>query len=215
MSLSLAEPVTFLTDLMITAACLILINLIRKNMPGARSSHPWQWFFGTMAIASFLGGMGHLLFEYVGTNLLLVSWLLSGLAVFLFEKISLSLVADERLRAGLKIFIIGKLIAFGIYSVIYRSFTGVKVHTALGLLFIVLAVHLANFLRSRASGSLWIITGILLTTLAALTHSVRLVMGEKWFNHNDLSHVIVLASLCAIYKGAVRLESGRDLPMQT
>jgi hypothetical protein len=202
MSLSFSEPITFLTDLLITTACIIFIGLIRKKAPSPPSIHPWQWFFATLGLASFLGGVGHLLFLYIGPNLLLASWLLSGFAIFIFERISISLISRQVLRTGLTIFISCKFIAFVIFSLVYRSFTGVKVHAALGLLLIVLAIHTANFIRSRSSGSVWIIIGIFLMALSALIHSLRLALDDKWFNHNDLGHVIVLAGLFAIYKGA-------------
>jgi hypothetical protein len=204
MSLSLSEPVTFVTDLAITVACIMFFMLIRKGTENRHSIHYMQWFFGTLGVATFLGGLGHLLLVYGGTVLLLFSWLLSGLAIFFFENQSLLLVSNYRLLMSLRAFLILKLVVFGIYTLSYRNFTGFEIHAALGLLVIVFVIHLINFLRYSASGSLLIIIGIVLTSLSALTHSMRFAISEQWFNHNDISHVIVLASLCAIYQGAIK-----------
>jgi hypothetical protein len=204
---TLSEPVTFFTDLLITLACCVFWILMRKNIVNPYSKRYWLWFFPTLGASTLLGGLGHLLYMYAGTNLLLCSWLLSGLAIFFFEMDSISLVSSCRLRISLGASLIMKLIAFWIFTLVYGNFIAVKIHAALGLLFIVFVIHLVNFLRSHALGSVFIIIGIVLATSSALIHSMRFTVSERWFNHNDLSHVVVLASLLAIYQGAVRLSA--------
>jgi hypothetical protein len=71
--LTLSEPVTFLTDLMISVACFLFCILMHKSAVNRNSRHYWQWFFGTLGVSTFLGGLGHLLLVHTGTYLLLIS----------------------------------------------------------------------------------------------------------------------------------------------
>lgn len=206
--LSLSEPVTFFTDLLIAVSCCVFCSLIRKNIANRCSRNYWQLFFGTLAVSTFTGGVGHLLRVYTGTNLLLCSWLLAGVAIFFFEMNAMSLIANRRLRLLLSAFLVVKLIVFVIYTLVYGNFTGVKIHAALGLLFVVFFIHLISFLRFHASGSVFIMIGIVLSTLSAFVHSMRFTISERWFNHNDLSHVIVLVSLFILYQGAGKPKPG-------
>jgi hypothetical protein len=201
---SLSEPTTFVTDLLITAACVGCVGLLRTRAPDRRSRYHWQWFFGTLGVASALGGAGHLLFAYTGQSLLLASWTLSGVAVFIFETLSISLISNGVLPRTLGGVVTCKLMAFVAYSIVSRSFTGVVVDAALGLVLIVAPIHVANIVRSRSSGSVWIVVGIFLAALAALTHAMRVAVSEQWFNHRDVSHVILVASLLAICRGAIQ-----------
>jgi hypothetical protein len=205
MGVSLSEPVTFATDLMLALACYIFCVLTRKRIANPLSRRSWQWFFGMLGASTFLGGLGHLLLVNTGPDLLL-SWLLGGLAIFFFEISAMSLIMSRRLRILFIACFCVKLIVFWIYILVYGNFAGVKIYGTLGLVFIVFAIHLINFLRSHALGSVYMMIGIVLTILSALIHSMRFAISERWFNHNDLSHVIVLASLFAIYQGAVKLK---------
>jgi hypothetical protein len=208
---SLSEPTTFVTDLLITAACVVAVGLLHTRAPDGRSRYHWQRFFGTLGVASALGGTGHLLFASAGRSLLLASWIFSGVAVFMFETLSISLISNTVLRRTLGGVVACKLVAFVAYSIVSWSFTGVVVDAALGLVFLVAPLHVANIVRSRSSGSVWIVVGIFLAVLAAVTHAMRVAISEQWFNYRDVSHVILVASLLAICRGAIQdRRAGRE-----
>jgi hypothetical protein len=197
---------TFVTDLLITAACVVCGGLLHTRVPDRRSRRRWQWFFGTLGVATALGGTGHLLSGCTGQRVLLASWLVGGVAVFLFEIVSISLIATPILRRTLHAVVAGKLVAFVVYSMVSRRFIGVVVDGALGLVFVVAVIHVANIARSRSIGSVWIVVGIVLAALAALAHILHLAISERWFDHNDVGHVILVASLFAICRGAIRAQ---------
>jgi uncharacterized membrane protein YvlD (DUF360 family) len=57
----------------------------------------------------------------------------------------------------------------------------------------------------------WIVVGIFLAVLAAVTHAMRVAISEQWFNYRDVSHVILVASLLAICRGAIQdRRAGRE-----
>ena len=50
----------------------------------------------------------------------------------------------------------------------------------------------------------WLITGVLVSLVAAIVQARRLAL-HRHFNHNDLYHVIQMAALYAFYRGGAVL----------
>src|SRR5690554_6869375 len=84
---TIMEPVVTLTDLMITSVCVYaFIQLSKLNREG-RVHKYIRWYFGIMAIATFLGGiLGHAFQDQVGLAWKLPGWLISMLAVMMLER---------------------------------------------------------------------------------------------------------------------------------
>jgi hypothetical protein len=62
---------------------------------------------------------------------------------------------------------------------------------------LVAALHLRRF-----NG--WILAGVAVSVIAALVQASGLAL-HRHFNHNDLYHVIQIAAMALLYKGARRL----------
>ena len=60
------------------------------------------------------------------------------------------------------------------------------------------------WIRWRASGSDWIVAGIMISALGGLVQARRLA-PHRHFNHNDLYHVIQAFALYAVYRGGAQL----------
>lgn len=84
------EPMVTFTDLWITAVCLFaLFKLIKLNKKGKVHQYI-RWYFGIMALATFLGGvLGHAFQYAVGLEWKLPGWLISMLAVMAIERASI------------------------------------------------------------------------------------------------------------------------------
>ena len=87
------------------------------------------------------------------------------------------------------------LVASGIQG----NFTVIKIHAGIVLLYS-LIVHYLVYRRSQEKGSLLVVTGILISFLPIIVHSLKFSIDE-WFNYKDLAHVIMIISLIVIYRG--------------
>jgi hypothetical protein len=72
---------------------------------------------------------------------------------------------------------------------------------ALGVVFVA-AVY--AYVRWRAPGMGWLIGAVLVSLAAGLVQGMRLA-PHRWFNHNDLYHVIQMVALYLFYRGGVLL----------
>ena len=69
----------------------------------------------------------------------------------------------------------------------------------------VIILQLVAFFREGAASAFWLISGILVSFAAAGIQLSGFTLHEH-FNHNDLYHVIQMAAMVLIYRGAVLLQ---------
>ena len=58
--------------------------------------------------------------------------------------------------------------------------------------------------RWHEPGATWLIAGVVVSLIAGLVQALR-VSPHRWFNHNDLFHVIEIAALYLFYRGGLLL----------
>jgi hypothetical protein len=86
-----------------------------------------------------------------------------------------------------------------VFVAIVEDFTIIKVHAGLVLLYSLLT-HYFLYKRHQHQGSRIVVTGIVMSFLPIVIHSLRISLGE-WFNHKDIAHVLMICSLVIIYRG--------------
>jgi hypothetical protein len=69
---------------------------------------------------------------------------------------------------------------------------------------IVLVGATSGMLRGRAPGMSWLIAGVLVSLVAGVVQARKLA-PHRWFNHNDLYHVIQMIALYTFYRGGALL----------
>ena len=80
------------------------------------------------------------------------------------------------------------------------SFVIVEVHSAIGLICSVTVLEYINYKRTKSVLSKYMIFGVGIAVLAVLCHIFKLAISV-WFNHMDLSHMIIALSVYTMYKG--------------
>ena len=193
----LHEPATVLTDLILSVACLIFFYKVRKI-----HATYWSVFFVLMSLATFLGAMGHGLFTDKNNYVQWFSRLIGIVSIYFASIASIHLLDSIRLKKFLFGFALAELIMALVLILLFNNFRVVKFNGTLGMGFLVGGIHLSRAFSGRR-GSAMIVGGILINALAGLVHRYQ-ISPDKWFNYNDLGHVIMLSGLYVISRGVIQ-----------
>lgn len=230
--LRIDEPVTTMTDLVVAAVCFAGFLTLNRIAIRNRVHRYLRYYFLSMAIAALLSGVvGHAflyLFRYepavtsrlsrivgriVGNGRILVAespwklpgWLTSMFSVALVERASIEyarpLVPDGVTRA-FGWFNLLKLTGFGTVTLATLNFLFVGVHAFSGLVLGVLSLNVYIFLRTRSAASRYFMAAVGSAAAAALLFFNRWA-PHVWFNHLDVSHILIAFSAWLFLKGAL------------
>lgn len=197
--LKILEPGTFISDIILAIACFYFFASLRKIGKTRHHKHLVQ-FFLFMALSSFVGAFAHCFFLYTGKTLHFFTWVLTAIAVYLMEYGISSTIKEGQKRNNFILFIRIQLILCILLASVFMSFMVVKINTTIGLLGIVFPILLMQVLKKQNKDFIYVMLGIALAILPAITHQIRFSFGGI-FNMNDLSHFFLVLCLFFIYKG--------------
>lgn len=198
----LFEPVTILTNSIITIYCLfVYLRTLKFNH---QISRHWGIFFLLMALSSLLGSLTHGIHDQLGVTFLKTSWFLmnsvSLIGIYFFYRAAFiySNLQKENTTQIFNYAALVWIITLLVITFFLNSFLLIKIHAGIVLLYS-LIVHFITF-RNKHAGSGYIVAGIIISFLSIVVHSLKFSFGE-WFNYKDISHVIVLTSMILLFKG--------------
>jgi hypothetical protein len=156
-----------------------------------------------MGVSTFLGGLSHAMSFYLGTIQFKVLWIMtqvmSGFALYFAQLATVeSIFRKSNVRKILISIVSVELLAFVLLITFYQNFFLVKLNTA--IVFIpMLIINLITYRNGRKKAG-WIAGAILILCLTAYVHAAKLSVS-LWFNHNDISHVLISLSLYFFFLG--------------
>lgn len=202
------EPVTVLTDLLVSAVCFFAFNDLRKRKLPGRTQLYFRLYFLLMAIATFLGGLiGHGFLYALSFPWKLPGWIISMLSVALIERSSIERakpLIEPRVARFFLILNIIELITIMTVTMWTLDFKWVEFHSGYGLLGVVLPFHAYTYYKTRDPGSKVVIIAVGIASFAALIFMNKISLHE-WFNHLDISHTIMAIGGYVFYRGALLL----------
>ena len=207
------EPVTAATDLLVSGVCLYAFLKIRKGTNNLPSVNLLKYYFLTLAVATAYGGIiGHALQHVLSFGWKVPGWLISMLSIALIERAAI-LHAKPILRPGIgKFFAILNIIELSVLvSVVLLTlnFFFVEAHAFYGLLIVVSSFELFIYIKIKDEGSKLLLVAVIISALAATVHLTQFSI-HIWFNHLDLSHVLMAMAAYVFYLGATKIK-GADL----
>lgn len=207
------EPVTTITDLIVSAVCYIaFIRLLKLNKPELHFKF-LTWFFLTMGIATTFGGlMGHGFLYLFSFAWKLPGWLTSMLSISLLERASIEYakpLLKPRLRKIMDWANIIELLIFMTLTFSTLNFKFVEIHTSFGLLVINTPLHLYVYWKSKSEGSKIMLIGISFAMISALVFMNEFSI-HKWFNYLDLSHTLMAFAAYFFYRAALKFNLKRS-----
>jgi len=201
---TLHEPVTVLTDLLVTAVCWRAAWLLRKQKPSSLRQL-FEAYFWMMGLATAYGGIiGHGFIVQLGFSWKVPGWLISMLAVALLERAAIFHAGSElpeRWAKALAWLNVAELISLTAIVLTTLNFFFVEAHAAYGLLGVVGSLEAWLWYRHRSPGSLPLLQAVGIAALAAGVHLFEISL-HTWFNHLDLSHCLMAWAAWQFYRGA-------------
>ncbi len=120
--------------------------------------------------------------------------------------------ADPNIHRIFQIINLIALLAFISLTIINNDFEIFKIHAGIGL-FLIWITHIVAYFKSHVAGSGSVVLGMLLSFLTVYVHSKQISINE-WFDHKDISHVIMMISLIMVYNGIYLMQKSIKLSVQ-
>jgi len=231
LGIQINEPVTTFTDLMVSAVCFYAFYKLNKIHIHNKVHLYLKYYFLSMGIATTIGGIiGHgflYLFDtqwqspqqvinffdnLFGEELMknaanpwkLPGWLTSMFSIALVERASIE-YARPLINKKVGVFFswinIIELLTFVTLTFTALNFSFVEVHSAYGLLIVVTSFNLFVFIKTKKKGSKLFLIAVGFSAVGAL-----IFMNQwgicPWFNHFDISHILMTFSAFYFYIGA-------------
>ena len=218
LGLELLEPNAFIGDLIILITALFLASKLRKFDVSNPFFKNWTYFFLFFGFGMFLGGVGHLMFNYFGFYGKYIPWLMGIWAVYFIEKAMISLIKNNY-KAFLNKVILFKLFFFISLEVLVFCFLNMSedhsiglripaINSTIGFIFSLgfLGYKFSkeidkNFIYFLYSFLLMIPSGIF------ITYKINI---HPWFDKNDFGHLILVLTMILFYK-AIKSHSEKHL----
>ncbi len=227
--ISILEPMTAITDFLVTAVCVIaFVKLRRISRQNGNYLSIYPYFFLTMGLGCLMAGiMTHALAYTFVPELLskaqmqalpwadkmayhlhdLPNWLLNITSVTLFM-LSMAQRANDvltiRYRANLMV-IWGESLAVLTLLITYLTYDIATAHIGFSLYAIELPLMLRLFrsynIREARQEAMYLISGTLLMIISVPVMAGKMQISP-WFNHNDISHCLIAITMYLFYKSA-------------
>ena len=197
------EPISSLTDLILSAVCFYSFYKT-KSAANNKAITLYRWFFLFTGLSTILAAiLGHAFLYYFSFKAKMFGWVfgIAGISFAIFAALHHTrFIIGERLFKQLRIlnfieFIIAYVCVFAKWS-----FVVVEIHSAYGLLLYVTVLEYIHYKKTKSAMSLYLLYGIGVSVLAILCH-VFVLAPSVWFNHIDLSHLLMTGSMFIMYKG--------------
>ena len=205
----ITEPMTMVTDcLMGTLAFVLAMRLLGDAASGQpRSGRLWAAAFVMTAVAAFVGGTYHGFIQWMpglaGRALWKATLVATGIGSACLLAAAVTAAVAGPLRHALMGLVLVKLVVY-IWTIATKdAFVLVIADYGTALVAVLLA---AWFIRPTGltPAAWWITAGVAVAAVAGVIQWAR-VAPHVHFNHNDLFHVVQMASLYLLYRGGLLL----------
>jgi len=200
------EPMTFFTDLLLCLVVLVLGLRLLRGRGGRRSVLFVGIAFVATSVSALTGGLWHAFQGRLGPGLAEGLWMTTTVAV---GAASFSLLVAATLfgfagwpRRLLLILAVLKFTAFFVWMSSHDDFRFVVIDYLTSMAVVVLIMLARWSFAPRAAG--FVVAGIGVSVLAALVQRSGFAPA-RWFNHNDLYHLIQIVAFVLLARG------GREL----
>ena len=206
LNLRIDEPITTITDILLAIIFLLAFIRLGKLKYAGRELRYFRYYFLILCLGALTGGLlGHAFQYRMQEEWKLVSWTLTlgsvALMVQALLEIARPLIEEGVLRIiswfNILIFILAFVLTF-----LSLDFTPAKYHSIFGLVFLSGSLCYYIFKRTANKGVLILLGGVGIGFLSAITFSLQWGFSP-WFNHRDLSHIILCFSAYYVYKGVL------------
>ena len=206
--LDLLEPNALISDSLITIVALFFAYKVSKKFPVDQPFYYyWKWLFILQGVSFFLGGMGHVLYNYTGIWGKYFPLAIAVSFIMAIEHATICLLPEEKRKIY---FNLSKIKAFlAIAALTILMFT-IDVENNLATLLLVpstntavgyiLTLGVIGFIYARKkSRSLYLLPLSVLTLVPAAIFQAKKISFHPWFDRNDFSHLLIISTFFMYY----------------
>ncbi len=234
--LRIDEPVTTLTDLMVSFVCFYAFYKLNKIEVKNKVHLYLKYYFLSMGVATAVGGIvGHgflylfdvqwnppegfvnIIARIFGEDLLkdianpwkLPGWLTSMFSIALVERAAIEYarpIINKKVGTFFAWLNVIELLTFVTITFATLNFFFVEVHSAYGLLIVVSGFNLVIYLKTKKKGSKLFLIAVGFSAIGALFFMNKWGISP-WFNHFDISHIFMTFSAIYFYIGTKEILS--------
>lgn len=208
--LDLLEPNAFIGDVVILAVALFCANKTNQLKSHGMFFVYWRWFFLVFGFGFIFGGLGHLFYNYTGVPGKYLSWYSGIVSSYLIEMAFVSVFPYQNWIQKLKVIALVKMIAvFVIASYVFYTTDltvdhkkGLMVPTTNSIVGMGLTLGVLGFYYSKKIDKSFLIffISIFILVPSAIFQSLK-INFHQWFDRNDVSHVLIIASAIMYFMG--------------
>ena len=185
----------FITDIIMAIASYTFYIKLKND----KDNLYFSYFFLFMAISSFLGGFGHLLYNYTGKPFQIFGWFFSSLSVYFIEYAAIKELKSKKVKIRLNILINIQFLIFTIFALTFQEFIVVTINIIIGLMGIVIPILGIQAFHKNKKRNILIISGILLSGIPAFLYKLNGdIIG---LSGKELSHLILVLCFYIIFMG--------------
>lgn len=205
--LDLLEPNALLTDTLISIFAFTFAILVAKNFPRQPFYNRWKWLFRLQGASFFLGGFGHVLYNYTGVWGKFVPMIFATGFVMMVEHSMLTLIPESKR----KIFLTLSKVKAGItLSILTTMMFTMDVENNLPKLLLVPSLNTTigyfatqfflgiKYGRTK-SRALYLLPISVLVLVPAGIFQIMKINFHPWFDRNDAGHLLIVISLFLYY----------------
>ena len=208
LGLELLEPNAFIGDLIILITALFLVSKLRKFDLSIPFFKYWTYFFLLFGFGMFLGGVGHLMFNYFGFYGKYIPWLMGIWAVYFIEKAMISLLKNNY-EVLINKFILFKLFFFISLEVLVFCLMNMSEDHSIGLrvpainstIGFVFSLGFLGYKFSKEidKNFIYFLYSVLLMIPSGIFIAYKINI-HPWFDKNDFGHLILVLTMLLFYK---------------
>lgn len=219
--LQLLEPNTFITDSLLGILSLFLALKVYRIPSENMFFRYWKIFLLMFGLSTIFGGIGHLLFSYLGLPGKIPTWLFGVAAVYYIELAMISVHPQKRMIAPLRTISLIKamMVLVILVSILAFADPGKKIY--LGILVVIINTFIGAALSAGALALYYLKLGLspcyryyIIGVLIVLPSSLVFLMDInpfQWFDKNDISHFLLGGGIVYFYLGTAGLHAGNFL----
>ncbi len=220
------EPMTAITDLIVTAVCIVSFVKLKQSSDAEGGHIPqYPYFFLTMGLCTFFAALMTHAFPYTMVNLLdksqvallpweekftyhlhdLPNWLLNISSASLFEwslvDRASELVLDFPRRRWLALISAESIIVL-VLLLWHLSYNVAAIHIVFTLYAVLVPLQIITMRHHSTIEQKLHLLGAGVMLFSGLVMATKFQFSP-WFNHNDISHIIIAISMFLFYKSAI------------
>ncbi len=213
--ITILEPFTVLTNLLIALACFYAYYGLKKRKLNISFTHRYiGYFFLLIGCATIIGGVvGHAFLYATGFYGKIPGWYISMAGVAAFERAVISHsrpLMNKNIGRFFSVLNIFEILTFMILSLVKLDFLYVELHATYGLVVVVFSFELYVYLKTKEKAFKYLLYATAAGVGAILCHALKLSLN-RWFNYNDISHLFMAVSILFYYRFALLIKLyGKD-----